>query len=213
MMEEWLKSKFWRGKMFSDFVTQMLTTLADLGYFGVAIGLAIEIIPSEIVLAYAGYLISKGEINYFGAIAAGTFGILIAQLILYWIGAYGGRPFLLKYGKYLLIHERHIDVAEKWFNKYGAGVIFTGRFIPVIRQAISIPAGIAKMSYAKFIFYTLLATIPWSVLFIFLGERLASNWAQIDEAAAPYVKPVGAIAVIVIIAYIAFSMYRKKKRS
>ncbi|GER74439.1 DedA family protein [Weizmannia acidilactici] len=199
--------------MFSDFVTQMLTTLADLGYFGVAIGLAIEIIPSEIVLAYAGYLISKGEINYFGAIAAGTFGILIAQLILYWIGAYGGRPFLLKYGKYLLIHERHIDVAEKWFNKYGAGVIFTGRFIPVIRQAISIPAGIAKMSYAKFIFYTLLATIPWSVLFIFLGERLASNWAQIDEAAAPYVKPVGAIAVIVIIAYIAFSMYRKKKRS
>lgn len=213
MMEEWLKSKFWRGKMFSDFVTQMLTTLADLGYFGVAIGLAIEIIPSEIVLAYAGYLISKGEINYFGAIAAGTFGILIAQLILYWIGAYGGRPFLLKYGKYLLIHERHIDVAEKWFNKYGAGVIFTGRFIPVIRQAISIPAGIAKMSYAKFIFYTLLATIPWSVLFIFLGERLASNWAQIDEAAAPYVKPVGAIAVIVIIAYIAFSMYLKKKRS
>ncbi|GER67981.1 membrane protein [Weizmannia acidilactici] len=199
--------------MFSDFVTQMLTTLADLGYFGVAIGLAIEIIPSEIVLAYAGYLISKGEINYFGAIAAGTFGILIAQLILYWIGAYGGRPFLLKYGKYLLIHERHIDVAEKWFNKYGAGVIFTGRFIPVIRQAISIPAGIAKMSYAKFIFYTLLATIPWSVLFIFLGERLASNWAQIDEAAAPYVKPVGAIAVIVIIAYIAFSMYRKKKRA
>ncbi|GER71794.1 membrane protein [Weizmannia acidilactici] len=199
--------------MFSDFVTQMLTTLADLGYFGVAIGLAIEIIPSEIVLAYAGYLISKGEINYFGAIAAGTFGILIAQLILYWIGAYGGRPFLLKYGKYLLIHERHIDVAEKWFNKYGAGVIFTGRFIPVIRQAISIPAGIAKMSYAKFIFYTLLATIPWSVLFIFLGERLASNWAQIDEAAAPYVKPVGAIAVIAIIAYIAFSMYRKKKRS
>ncbi|MBF8417275.1 DedA family protein [Heyndrickxia coagulans] len=199
--------------MFSDFVTQILTALADLGYFGVALGLAIEIIPSEIVLAYAGYLISRGEINYFGAIVAGALGILIAQLILYWIGAYGGRPFLLKYGKYLLIHERHLDLAEEWFNKYGAGVIFTGRFIPVIRQAISIPAGIAKMSYFKFIFFTLLATIPWAVLFIFLGERLASNWAQIDDVAAPYVKPVTIIAIIIIVLYIAYSMYRKKKRA
>ncbi|WP_026314534.1 DedA family protein [Heyndrickxia acidiproducens] len=199
--------------MFSDFVMQLLTTLRDLGYLGIALGLAIEIIPSEIVLAYAGFLISQGEINYYGAIISGTAGILIAQLIIYWIGAYGGRPFLLKYGKYMLIHERHIDLAEQWFNKYGAGVIFTGRFIPVIRQAISIPAGIAKMSYSKFIFYTLLATIPWSVLFIFLGERLASNWAQIDEVAAPYVKPITIAAVIIIAIYIALSLYRKKNRA
>ena len=113
----------------------------------------------------------------------------------------------------MLIHERHLDVAEEWFNKYGAGVIFTGRFIPVIRQAISIPAGIAKMSYFKFIFFTLLATIPWAVLFIFLGERLASNWAQIDDVAAPYVKPVTIIAIVIIVLYIAYSMYRKKKKA
>lgn len=198
--------------MFSDFVQHLLITLASLGYFGIAIGLMIEIIPSEIVLAYAGYLVSKGEINFAGAVVAGTIGCLVAQLIIYWIGAYGGRPFLLKYGKYIFIHEKHIDTAENWFNRYGAGVIFTGRFIPVVRQAISIPAGIAKMSYAKFIFYTTLASVVWSCFFIYLGERLSSNWSQIDEVAGPFIKPAAMIAFALIVFYLLYTSFFKKRK-
>jgi membrane protein DedA with SNARE-associated domain len=195
----------------SGIVHHLLTTLVSLGYFGIALGLMVEIIPSEIVLAYAGYLVSKGEINFAGAVIAGTIGALIAQLILYWIGAYGGRPFLRKYGKYLFIHEKHIDMADDWFKRYGAGVVFTARFVPVLRQAISIPAGIARMSYAKFIGYTVLASVIWSILFIYLGNKLASNWNKVDTYAKPFIEPLMIVAVIVIVGYVIVSVSRRKK--
>jgi membrane protein DedA with SNARE-associated domain len=195
----------------SGIVHHLLTTLVSLGYFGIALGLMVEIIPSEIVLAYAGYLVSQGEINFAGAVIAGTIGALIAQLILYWIGAYGGRPFLRKYGKYLFIHEKHIDMADDWFKRYGAGVVFTARFVPVLRQAISIPAGIARMSYAKFIGYTVLASVIWSIMFIYLGNKLASNWNKVDTYAKPFIEPLMIVAVIVIVGYVIVSVSRRKK--
>ncbi|BDG36872.1 DedA family protein [Parageobacillus sp. VR-IP] len=194
-----------------ELVQTVFTFLADLGYFGVALALMIEIIPSEIVLAYAGYLVSRGEISLIGAVIAGTIGGTIAQLFLYWMGYYGGRPFLDKYGKYLLIKKKHLDVAEQWFEKYGPGVIFTARFIPVVRHAISIPAGIAKMSWKKFTFYTTCAIIPWSIFFIYLGERLGSHWQEIDQIARPYLRPIMAAAVIAIVVYIGVQMYRRKR--
>lgn len=146
-----------------DFVRVILEALEDLGYFGVALGLMIEVIPSEIVLAYGGYLVSLGKINVVGAVIAGTIGGTLAQFFLYLMGYYGGRPLLEKYGKFLLIKKSHLDVSERWFNRYGTGVIFGARFIPVVRHAISIPAGIARMPMSKFLFYTTLAIIPWSI--------------------------------------------------
>jgi membrane protein DedA with SNARE-associated domain len=182
--------------------------LSSLGYFGIALGLMIEIIPSEIVLGYGGYLISKGVLNYPLAVISGVIGGTIAQLFLYWAGYYGGRPFLEKYGKYVLIKMKHIDVAEQWFNKYGAGVIFSARFIPVVRHAISIPAGIAKMPMSKFTLYTVAAIIPWTVLFLYLGEVLGKNWANIKTYAQPYVMPIIIAAVIIGVIY--YLIKRKK---
>ena len=161
----------------SDFIYSILMTLSSLGYFGIALGLMIEIIPSEIVLGYGGYLISKGVLNYPLAVIAGVIGGTIAQLFLYWAGYYGGRPFLEKYGKYVFIKKKQIDMSEQWFEKYGAGVIFSARFIPVVRHAISIPAGIAKMPFSKFTLYTVAAFYPGSILFLYLGEILGKNWA------------------------------------
>jgi membrane protein DedA with SNARE-associated domain len=192
-------------------VSSILAWLTSLGYLGIAFGLMIEIIPSEIVLAYGGYLISQGKINFLGAIAAGTIGGVIAQIFLYWIGYYGGRPFLEKYGKYLLIHKKHLDVAEKWFTTYGTGVIFTARFIPVVRHAISIPAGIAKMGIVRFTFYTALAIIPWSILFLYLGMTLGSQWQNIDELAKPYIQPITIGAIVLTAAY--FLVKRMKRRA
>lgn len=183
-----------------EFIFSILEFLSDLGYFGIALGLMIEIIPSEIVLGYGGYMISQGILGYPGAVIAGTIGGTFAQLFLYWAGYYGGRPFLEKYGKYVFINKKQIDMSELWFRKYGGGVIFFARFIPVVRHAISIPAGISKMSAAKFTIYTIAAVIPWTILFLYLGHMLGDNWSHIEEYAKQYTVPIiiGALLLGVI---------------
>ena len=191
-------------------VNDILMWLTDLGYFGIAIGLMIEIIPSEIVLAYGGYLVSSGSITMTGAVIAGVIGGTIAQLFLYWIGYYGGRPFLYKYGKYLLIQKHHIQTAEKWFEKYGGGVVFSARFIPVVRHAISIPAGIAKMPILKFTGLTVLAIIPWSILFVYLGIQLGSRWDHVENVARTYTTPIMLGAAAMIILYFGLKKLRRK---
>ncbi|CAM3775802.1 DedA family protein [Mesobacillus zeae] len=189
----------------------VLEMLSSLGYLGIALGLMIEIIPSEIVLGYGGYMISEETIGFAGAVIAGTIGGTIAQVFLYWLGMYGGRPFLEKYGKYLLINQHHIDLSQEWFRKFGPGVIFSARFIPVVRHAISIPAGIARMSFIKFTLYTVAAIIPWTIFFLYLGMVLGENWPQIKEFARPYIIPISAIALIGGISYFLYS--RKKKKA
>jgi membrane protein DedA with SNARE-associated domain len=192
-----------------EFIFSVLEFLSELGYFGIALGLMIEVIPSEIVLGYGGYMISEGILGYPGAIIAGTIGGTFAQLFLYWAGYYGGRPFLEKYGKYVFINKKQIDLSEQWFKKYGVGVIFFARFIPVVRHAISIPAGIAKMSAATFTLYTVAAVIPWTILFLYLGHALGENWAHIKEYAAQYTMPIIIGAVILGVIY--FLIKKTKK--
>ncbi|MEH7886207.1 DedA family protein [Bacillus sp. JJ1609] len=193
-----------------DFILNVLDWLSSLGYLGIALGLMLEVIPSEIVLGYGGYMISQGTIGFAGAVIAGTIGGTIAQLFLYWLGYYGGRPVLEKYGKYLLINKHHIDLSEQWFKKYGPGVIFSARFIPVVRHAISIPAGIARMPFIKFTLYTIAAIIPWTIFFLYLGMALGENWAGIKDVARPYIIPVAVIAVIAGMIY--FIWTKRKKR-
>lgn len=195
----------------AELIHSFLEWLAGLGYFGIALGLMVEVIPSEIVLAYGGYLISIGEVEPIGALIAGTIGGVLAQLFLYWAGYYGGRPFLEKYGKYVLIKPSHLDLAEKWFEKYGTGVIFGARFIPVVRHAISIPAGIAKMSWQRFTILTTLAVIPWSIFFLYLGYTIGDNQHKIKEVAGPYVQTAMIVAIVVIVLYFGFKWYQNKR--
>ena len=198
--------------IFSNFMEQFVLWMESLGYIGIMVGLMIEVIPSEIVLAYGGFLVAKGEINFVGAVLFGTIGGVIAQLFVYWIGRYGGRPILQRYGKYLLISDTHIDRAEHWFYQYGTGVVFTARFIPVVRHAISIPAGIAKMNIMKFTFLTTLATIPWSIFFIYLGKTLGEQWKNIKQVASPYVLPIVLISLVVCMAYVTMKALKCKKK-
>lgn len=198
--------------MLSSFIHSVLTFFEGLDYWGIMLGLMIEIIPSEIVLAYAGYLVSNGSISFVGAVIFGTIGGVIAQVFIYWIGRYGGRPVLERYGKYIFIHKKQIDAAEDWFNRYGTGVIFTARFIPVVRHAISIPAGITKMPISRFITLTGLAIIPWSIIFIYLGEKLGENWGNINDVAGPYVQSFAIGGVVLIILYFAIKKWAKKRK-
>ncbi|WP_442594139.1 DedA family protein [Neobacillus sp. D3-1R] len=196
-----------------DFVNTIFDYLSQLGYFGILLGLMVEVIPSEIVLSYGGFLIYQGQINFFGALVAGIIGGTIAQLFLYWIGLYGGRPFLDRYGKYLFIHSKHLDSAEKWFNQYGTGVIFTARFIPVVRHAISIPAGISKMPLSTFVLYTLAAMIPWTILFLLLGMQLGQHWDKIEEYAKPFMLPIILIALLAGVIYIIIAKRKHAKKA
>jgi membrane protein DedA with SNARE-associated domain len=195
----------------SDFIYSVLQWLANLGYLGIALGLMVEVIPSEIVLAYGGFLVASGEINPVGAVIAGTIGGVLAQLFLYWAGYYGGRPFLEKYGKYVLINKKHLDLAEEWFNRYGTGVIFGARFIPVVRHAISIPAGIARMPAVRFILLTTMAVLPWSIFFVWLGYELGSRWQSIKEEAGPYICGAAIIAGVLLAIYFLVQKNRRKR--
>ncbi|SET07753.1 DedA family protein [Paenibacillus sp. NFR01] len=195
-----------------DIIHRILDVITGMGYWGILLGLAVEVIPSEIVLAYAGYLVYQGDINLVEAIVFGLIGCLIQQVILYAVGLYGGRAFVDRYGKYLHIKTKHVDMTERWFQKYGAGVVFTSRFIPVVRQAISIPAGIAKMNMGKFLLFSGLASIPWAILFVSLGKTLGENWENINEKAAPYTQPILLIALGLLVAYILVKVLTRKKK-
>jgi membrane protein DedA with SNARE-associated domain len=196
-----------------EWLVTILTTLTDWGYIGIALALMIEVIPSELVLSYAGFLVSAGKLSFIGAFLGGVIGGTAAQLFLYWLGYYGGRPFFIKYGKYLFISERHIDSAESWFERYGTIVIFTARFIPVVRHAISIPAGISRMSLTAFTLYTFAAMLPWTLLFMVIGMELGIHWEHIEVIGIRYIKPLSMIAISATFLYLLFSYYRHKKKA
>lgn len=196
-------------ELLADLIQGLLDWMMSLGYWGIMIGLAIEVIPSELVLAYGGYLVSQGVVTTFEAVAFGTIGIMIAQYILYFLGLYGGRPFVNKFGKYLFMKPKTVDKAEDWFIRYGASIVFTARFVPGLRQVISIPAGMAKMSFWKFSFYTLLGTVPWCILFVELGKQLGERWQSVHEEAVMWIRG-SLIAVVVIILFFAIWKWVQK---
>ena len=196
-----------------EWIETIFLFLQDLGYFGIAFGLMLEVIPSEIVLAYGGFLVSLGEISFIGAVIAGTIGGTIAHLLLYLFGYYLGRPFFDKYGKWLMIKQHHLIKVEKWFEEYGSGVVFLARFIPVIRHVVSIPAGIAKMNFWSFISLTIAAIIPWTVLFLLLGIQLGDHWNNIEQFAKPFITPLIIIAVSSILLFFTVKIFMKRKQN
>jgi membrane protein DedA with SNARE-associated domain len=138
-------------------------------------------IPSEAVMPFAGFLASQGKFSMLGVAIASTLGSLIGSGLSYFIGLYGGRPFLQKFGKYFLLDESHLKWAENFFEKYGDKAVLISRFIPVVRHLISIPAGTAKMNLAKFFVYTLIGATTWNMFSAWLGWKMANNWMLIKK--------------------------------
>ncbi len=172
-----------------DFVIAVLASfiinlITNLGYFGVAIAMAIESacipLPSEIIMPFSGFLVSSGRFNFILVVFFAGVGGVLGSSAAYALGYYGGesvvRSLIRKYGKYLLIHEYELDEAEEWFRKYGQAVTFFSRLLPIIRTFISLPAGISKMYYPTFAIYAFLGTIIWSAALAYLGFVLGDNW-------------------------------------
>jgi membrane protein DedA with SNARE-associated domain len=165
----------------TNFIVQ---TISTLGYGGVVLLMGIESaaipLPSEVIMPFAGFLVGSGRFNLLGLALAGAFGSLVGSLVTYGLGYYGGRPLVIRYGRYVLISERDLRLTERFFEKFGKVSTLIGRLLPVVRTFISIPAGIGKVPIWSFSFYTFVGSFIWSYFLAWLGWRLGENWHTLE---------------------------------
>lgn len=192
----------------------IVSGISFFGYWGVGFFMALESaclpVPSEIIMPFAGYLVWAGRFSFWPVVAWGVMGNLAGSVLAYAAGYYGGRPFIEKYGKYILLSRHDLDMADKWFAKHGDPSIFFSRLLPVIRTFISLPAGIARMPFKKFCFYTAAGSLPWSVLLAWAGLVLGRNWADLKL----YLESLNwFIVVSVLLVAAAFIFFKIKNRA
>lgn len=169
--------------------------------------------PSELIMPLAGWmLIKERSLPAVYTLVAGAYGALgntIGSVIAYIVGIWGGRPLLNKYGRYILISQRDLDRADRWFAKRGGWTVFVSRLLPVVRTYISLPAGIAKMHLTKFVIYTFVGSFIWSLGLAYGGYLMAEHWEQIREVMRPF----DPLFIVIIVALIAFYIYRHIKHA
>ncbi|MBB3346497.1 MULTISPECIES: DedA family protein [unclassified Sphingomonas] len=182
------------------------------GYLGIALLMAIESacipLPSEIIMPFAGYLVSTGELNLFLAATAGAIGCNIGSVIAYEIGRRGGRPMAEKFGRYVLIGPGELDLADRFFNRWGAWAILIGRMLPVIRTFVAFPAGVARMKLIPFHVYTFVGSWPFCLLLAWIGMTLGDKWNSDPRLKAFFHRADAAIGVV-LVAAIAFYVWHR----
>lgn len=190
--------------------------IENLGYWGVFIGMTIESacipLPSEVIMPLAGFVVYEGKMSLIGITVVGVLGNLVGSLIAYFVGFKGGRPFLEKYGKYVLISHNKLEMAHNWFEKYGHEAVLISRMLPIIRTFISFPAGIAEMDLKKFTIYTLLGSIPWVLALGYIGVILGPNWNMIEKYFR-YMDIVIGIGLAIFIAYLIYKYWYKDRKT
>ena len=190
-----------------------LTSLyGAVGYLGVLVAMAIESamipLPSELILPLGGFQVSdaaaiepltRGPWNFWIVVVVATIGNTVGSLIAYTIGAYGGRPFLERYGKYLFIRQHEIEIADRFFAKYGPHTAFFSRLLPIVRTFISFPAGVARMPIVPFVVYSTAGAFIWSTILVWAGVQLGANWTNIRKMLEPFDL---AIAVLLVVGFL-----------
>ena len=158
----------------------IIDLISSSGYLGIVILMGIESacipLPSEIIMPFSGYLVFRGDFELIRVGLAGAFGCLVGSIPAYYLGLYGGRPLVERYGKYVLISHRDLDLADRWFGRYGDWAIFFSRLLPVVRTFISFPAGVARMNFQRFVIYTFLGSFPWCLGLAYIGMKMGENW-------------------------------------
>lgn len=179
--------------------THLSLLVTHYGYLAIFLAMTIESacvpLPSEAVMPYAGSLAATHLLSFWGVVVVGTVANLVGGLIVYYIGRYGGRPLILRYGKYVLLSERHLVHAEHWFAKRGEITVVVGRLLPALRSFISLPAGIAKMPVGRFVVYSMVGSIPWNIGLTAAGFYLRKNLSLISRDMKPLTY-VGAILLL-----------------
>ena len=184
-----------------DFVRALFDAV---GWLGVVIAMAIESacipLPSEVIMPLAGWFLIEAEgLPWYWTLVAGFYGAVgctIGSAIAYWVGALGGRPLVLKYGKYLLISAHHVELADGWFARRGEATAFWSRLLPVVRTFISFPAGVARMNFSKFLIYSFLGSLPWCWALAYGGYVMGARGEELRAIMRPFDIPI-IIAVVV----------------
>lgn len=190
--------------------------MAKMGYLGIVLLMAIESacipLPSEIIMPLAGYLVYKGTFSLLWVATAGAIGCNVGSVIAYEIGYYGGRPLVLRYGHYLLLSQRDLDWADRFFSKFGAWAILIARMLPVVRTFIALPAGIARMPRGRFHIYTFIGSWPWCYLLAYVGMKMAENWRSIGKYFHEFDAVIG-VLIIAGVAWFVWTHWKHRMRS
>jgi membrane protein DedA with SNARE-associated domain len=193
----------------------IIATISTLGYGGVVLLMAIESacipLPSEIIMPFSGYLVFTGQMNLWLVGLAGAVGCVLGSLVAYYAGAYGGRPFIVKYGKYILISHHDLDLADRWFQRHGDITIFVGRLLPVIRTFIAFPAGVARMNLWRFNLYTFVGSFIWSVALAWVGMKLGEHWNTLGVYFHRFDAAIGVILLLAIVWYVRRHLQHMKR--
>ena len=193
----------------------VLNLIINYGYLGMFLGMVLEaviiIIPSELILATGGILASKKIFTFWGAFITGLLGSVFCAVAIYFMGYFGGKAFVKKYGKYFFMKEDEIEKSDSWFNKYGMLSALIGRNFPIVRTLISLPIGITKQSFIKFLVYTTIGSIPWTLAFVYFGYSLGENWILINGYIS-YLKTPIRILIAVIIVRTIYKLFSKRKK-
>ena len=163
----------------------VINTISTFGYGGIVLTMAIESacipLPSEIIMPFSGYLVTTGQFTMMGVTLAGAIGNVVGSVAAYYAGIWGGRPFVERYGRYFLVSRKDLDLADRWFQKYGEAAVFFSRMLPVVRTFISLPAGIARMNFPRFVLFTFIGALPWCYLLAYIGAKMGERWDQLRD--------------------------------
>lgn len=158
----------------------IISVISTLGYPGIVLLMAIESacipLPSEVIMPFSGYLVYAGRFQLVAVALAGAFGCNVGSLLAYEIGAFGGRPLVERFGSYILLSRKELDLADHFFERYGNMTVLISRMLPVIRTFIALPAGVARMPRFQFHFYTFIGSFPWCLGLAYVGMLLGENW-------------------------------------
>ena len=184
----------------------IVATISALGYSGILLLMAIESacipLPSEIIMPFSGYLVSTGQLNLWGVAVAGAVGCVVGSLVAYWVGMYGGRPLIEKYGRYVLLSRQDLDLADRWFATHGEVIVFVSRLLPAIRTFIAFPAGVARMNLTRFVIYTFAGSLPWCLGLAYVGQKLGEKWNKDDTLKIWFHRFDSVIGILVVLAVI-----------
>ena len=194
----------------------VIAVISALGYAGVVLLMAIESacvpLPSEVIMPFSGYLVYAGRFNLWLVALAGALGCVLGSLVAYWVGMYGGRPLIEKYGRYILLSRHDLDLADRWFARYGEIIVFASRLLPVIRTFIAFPAGIARMNLKRFILYTFLGSFPWCLGLAYVGQLLGEQWDK-NETLKSWFHRFDFVIGILGVLFVAWWIWRHVKNS
>lgn len=189
----------------------VIAVISTMGYPGIVLLMAIESacvpLPSEIIMPFSGYLVYTGRFDLHAASLAGAIGCAVGSAVAYWAGVWGGRPFLEKYGRYLLIRRKDLDAADRFFERWGMWAVFIARLLPIIRTFISLPAGISRMPFVPFLILSFVGSVPWCYLLAYVGKVLGENWTTIRN----YFHGADLLIGIVLVAGFAFWLWHHLK--